>query len=81
MYSTVRQIVRANDKKAVIGRTIRGFGLLVDDENRLLNSALQLGNFILPDAEPKIEGGINQVNSNINRNLFLAANNTRIPVK
>jgi hypothetical protein len=80
LYSTVRQIIRANDKKAVIGRTIRGFGFLVDDENRLVNSALQLGNFILPDADPKIEGGVNQVNSNINKNLFLAANNTRIPI-
>jgi len=79
LYSTVRQIVRANDKKSVIGRTIRGFGFLLDDENRLFNSALQLGNLLLPDADPKIEGGINRVNSNINKNLFVAANNTRIP--
>ncbi|MDZ8223579.1 hypothetical protein [Nostoc sp. ChiVER01] len=79
-YSTVRQVVRANDKKAVIGRTIRGYGFILNDDNTLLNSALQLGNFILPDANPQLQGGANPVNPNINKNLFLAANNTRLPV-
>ncbi|WP_375471722.1 hypothetical protein [uncultured Nostoc sp.] len=78
-YSTVRQVVRANDKKAVIGRTIRGYGFILNDENTLLNSALQLGNFILPDANPRLKGGANAVNSRINKNLFLAANNARLP--
>ncbi|MEH1789140.1 MAG: hypothetical protein V7L23_27065 [Nostoc sp.] len=79
-YSTVRQVVRANDTKAVIGRTIRGYGLILNDDNTLLNSALQLGNFLLPDANPQLQGGANPVNPNINKNLFLAANNTRLPV-
>ncbi len=79
IYSTVRQIVRANDKEAVIGRTIRGFGVIGNDKNILINSALQLTGLILPDADPQIEGSINPVNQNINKNLFLAANNVRLP--
>ncbi len=79
LYSQVRQIVKANHNKAVIGRTIRGFGLIVDNDNLLLNSAIQLGNFILPDVNPRLDGGDKKVNVNINKNLFLAANNVRIP--
>ncbi len=79
-YSTVRQIVKANNEKAVIGRTIRGYGFILNDPNLALNSIFQLGNTVLPDANPKITGGKNPVNPNINRNLFAAANNTRLPV-
>ncbi len=79
LYSKVRQIVKANHNKAVIGRTIRGFGLVTDSDNLLLNSAVQLGNFVLPDVNPRLEGGTQKVNTNINKNLFLAANNVRIP--
>ncbi|KOP25541.1 hypothetical protein AMR41_14590 [Hapalosiphon sp. MRB220] len=79
-YSRVRQIVRANDKEAVLGRTVRGFGFIVNDDNILLNSALQLGNFVFPDANPQLKPGNKKVNTSINRNLFLAANNARIPV-
>ncbi|MBW4510798.1 MAG: hypothetical protein KME64_30430 [Scytonematopsis contorta HA4267-MV1] len=78
-YSTVRQIVRANDKEAVIGRTVRGFGFIANDKNALLNSAVQLSGLILPDMVPEIEGSGNPVNTNINQNLFLAANNVRLP--
>jgi hypothetical protein len=79
IYSTIRQIVRANHKEAVIGRTIRGFGIVGDDKNFLINSAFQLTGLVLPDADPQIEGGVNPANQNINRNLFLAANNVRLP--
>lgn len=79
LYSKVRQIVKANHHKAVIGRTIRGFGLVTDSDNLLLNSAVQLGNLVLPDVKPRITGSTKKVNTNINRNLFLAANNVRIP--
>jgi hypothetical protein len=78
-YSTVRQIVRANDKEAVIGRTVRGFGFIANDKNALLNSAVQLSGLILPDMVPEIQGSSNPVNTNINQNLFLAANNVRLP--
>ncbi len=79
LYSQVRQIVKANHEKAVIGRTIRGFGLITDSDNLLLNSAVQLGNLVLPDVKPRLEGSSEKVNTNINKNLFLAANNVRIP--
>lgn len=79
IFSRVRQVVRANDKEAVLGRTIRGFTVFVDDENRLLNMAIQAGAQFLPDVIPKLEGSENPVNTNINRNLFLAANNIRLP--
>ncbi len=79
LYSKVRQIVKANHEKSVIGRTIRGFGLITDSDNLLLNSAVQLGNFVLPDVKPRLEESIKKVNTNINKNLFLAANNVRIP--
>ena len=77
--SRVRQVVKANDREAVLGRTIRGFTLFVDDENRWLNTAIQAGAQFLPDVIPDLEGSKNPVNTNINRNLFLAANNTRLP--
>ncbi|MGD1911591.1 MAG: hypothetical protein ACFB2X_12230 [Rivularia sp. (in: cyanobacteria)] len=79
LYSQVRQIVKANDSKAVIGRTIRGFGLIADNDNLFLNSAVQLGNFILPDVKPRLNGSSKKVNTNINKNLFIAANNVRLP--
>ncbi|MBE9164685.1 hypothetical protein [Tychonema sp. LEGE 06208] len=77
--SRVRQVVKANDREAVLGRTIRGFTLFIDDENRWLNTAIQAGAQFLPDVIPDLEGSKNPVNTNINRNLFLAANNTRLP--
>ena len=77
--SQVRQIVKANDTEAVLGRTIRGITILGTDQNRLTNTALQLGAQILPDVVPELSGSSNPVNNNINRNLFLAANNTRLP--
>lgn len=78
-FSRIKQIVRANDKKAVIGLTIRGWTGIVDDKNTALNSAIQLGTQLLPNVIPHIEGSTNPVNSNVNKNLFLSARNTRIP--
>lgn len=79
LYSRIRQIVKTNHNKAVIGRTVRGFGLIADKENLLINSAAQLGNFFLPDVNPRLSGGVKKVNTNINKNLFAAANNVRLP--
>ncbi|WP_293088674.1 hypothetical protein [Okeania sp. SIO3B5] len=77
--SRVRQVVKANDTEAVMGRTIHGFTVFFDDENRGLNTAIQAGAQFLPDVIPELKGSENAVNSNINRHLFLAANNTRLP--
>ncbi|MFK0730046.1 MAG: hypothetical protein ACFKPT_14130 [Gloeotrichia echinulata GP01] len=79
VYSTVRQIVKANDREAVMARTVRGFGFILNDDNTLLNTVLQLGYSLLPDIFPSIAGSSNPVNSNVNNNLFLAANNVRLP--
>jgi hypothetical protein len=78
--SSVRQIVSANDTEAVLGRTIRGLTVFADDSNRPINTVFQLGAQALPDVIPSIEGSENPPNTNINRNLFLAANNSRLPV-
>ncbi|MBW4574736.1 MAG: hypothetical protein KME08_05570 [Aphanothece sp. CMT-3BRIN-NPC111] len=79
-FSQVRQVIKANDEEAVIGRTVRGLGFVLDDKNTLINSGLQLGAEFLPDLIPNLKGSNNAVNRNINRNLFFAANNTRLPV-
>ncbi|MUG98037.1 hypothetical protein F7734_39295 [Scytonema sp. UIC 10036] len=79
IYSRVRQIVKLNDREAVLGRTVRGFGFILNDENTLLNTILQLSNLALPDAIPKIKGSSQPANSNVNNNLFYAANNVRLP--
>jgi hypothetical protein len=78
-FSQVRQIVKANDTEAALGRTIRGITMFSFDDNRLVNTTLQLGALVLPDVIPDLDGSTNPANRNINRNLFLAANNTRLP--
>ncbi|MEQ8961657.1 MAG: hypothetical protein RLP02_27650, partial [Coleofasciculus sp. C2-GNP5-27] len=45
-FSQVRQIVKANDTEAVLGRTIRGITMFSFDDNRLVNTTLQLGALI-----------------------------------
>ncbi|MEA5515652.1 hypothetical protein [Nodularia sp. UHCC 0506] len=79
IYSRVRQILKVNDREAVIGRTIRGFNFILNDDNTLLNTVLQLGYNFLPDIVPNIAGSEKKVNSNVNNNLLLAANNVRLP--
>lgn len=78
-FSRIRQILRINDREAVLGRTIQGFTLFLKDENRWLNTAVQAGAQLLPTIVPSLEGSSNPPNTNINQNLFLAANNTRLP--
>lgn len=78
-FSGVRQVVKANDTEAAIGRTIRGFTVFGNDENRGLNLTLQTAAQLLPDVMPNLAGSENPVNTNINRNLFLSANNIRLP--
>ena len=79
VFSRVRQIVRANYTEAVIGRTVRGFPLIFDSDNAVFNSALLLSNLFLADAIPDLEGSDNAFNPDVNQNLFLSANNTRLP--
>ena len=79
-FSRVRQILRANSTEAALGRTIRGTGFIIGDDNLLLNTSVALSTEILPDAKPQLNGSTTPVNTHINPNLFRAANNTWIPL-
>lgn len=79
IFSQVRQIIKVNDQEAVIGRTIRGSALVLPNDDFLAATAWQPVAWLLPDAVPKLKGGEAPPSRNINRNLFFAANNTRIP--
>ena len=78
-FSRVSQILKANDTEAVIGRTIHGFTVFFDDENRGLNTVIQAGAQFLPDVIPDLKGSENTFNGNVNKHLFSAPNNTRLP--
>lgn len=80
-YLYTRQIVQANSEKAVLARTVKGLPLFQDETNTLLNPALSIVNAFLPDIEPNLEGSDPnlQSSSRANRNLFFAANNSRLP--
>ena len=80
--SRIHQVVKANDTEAVIGRTIHGFNTFFDDENRGFNTAIQGVAQFLPNIIPNLKGSENPADSQINqinRHLFLASNNTRLP--
>lgn len=77
--SRIRQIIKANHNRAVLGRTIRGFPLIPNDQDQGVNLAVQLAAEILPDVEPQLEGTLEAASTNINKNLFFAANNVRLP--
>lgn len=79
LYSRVHQVLRANAKEAVIGRTIRGNGFVWDRENLGLNSAIQLATEALPDVIPTLQGTSQPPNANLNQNLLFAMNNARLP--
>ncbi|ANV84866.1 hypothetical protein AWQ21_11035 [Picosynechococcus sp. PCC 7003] len=77
--SNVRQVLKQNDQEAVLGRTVRGFAAIPNDEDFGLDSAVQLATLLLPDVDPALEGGDAPPNPNVNANLFTAANNSRLP--
>jgi hypothetical protein len=78
-YYRVRQIVKANAQRAVIGRTIKGMGVIVDSDDLALYPVLGAVAEMLPDIDPNLEGLPQDANTNINKNLFNAANNIRVP--
>ncbi|MFB6276263.1 MAG: hypothetical protein ABEI32_08990, partial [Halothece sp.] len=78
-YYKTRQVIKANHERAVLGRTVHGFGLIGSQNNLLLNGTVQGIGLFLPDIIPELEGSKKAVNTNINKNLFVAANNTRLP--
>ena len=78
-FSRVRQVVKANHRRSVIGRTVKGTPLVFDDDRGLLTQSAAALSFALPDAVPKIAASPKRFNPGVNQNLFIAANNTRLP--
>ena len=79
IFSRIRQVVKANATEAVIGRTVKGAPLIIENGQTLLTSSLASASFLLPDAIPDLAGSEAKFNPNVNQNLFFAANNTRLP--
>jgi hypothetical protein len=75
----VQQTVKANHQEAVLGRSVRGFTGIVSERNLLTNTVVQSLGQLLPEINPSLEGSTVEANANINKNLFMAANNTRLP--
>ncbi|PHV63918.1 hypothetical protein WEU38_00290 [Cyanobacterium aponinum AL20118] len=80
-YIKIRQIVQANGEKAAIARTVKGVPIISNQDNNLLYSGLSFLNLILPELEPNLKASENTqpIKSSANRNLFFAANNSRLP--
>lgn len=79
-FSHIRQIIKANHEKAVLGRTTRGFTAFINHgENSTVNLVLQAGSQFLPDFIPKLDGSEQPVNTLLNPTLFQSANNARLP--
>ncbi|MEO0805432.1 MAG: hypothetical protein AAFY33_03910 [Cyanobacteria bacterium J06643_4] len=74
-----RQIVQLNDQAAALGITMRGNSVVVGDDSNLLNVLLQVAAELLPDVVPQVAATHRPANTQVNRNLLLAANNVRLP--
>ncbi|MEO1134032.1 MAG: hypothetical protein AAFX40_15180, partial [Cyanobacteria bacterium J06639_1] len=80
-FSRVRQVVKANHESAELGRTIHGFTGIFGDREFGLNSAVQGAAQALPDFVPDLKGSDEPTNPNVNKTLFISANNTRLPAE
>ncbi|MEO0852670.1 MAG: hypothetical protein AAFY15_04105, partial [Cyanobacteria bacterium J06648_11] len=80
-FSRVRQVVKANNESAKVGRTIHGFTGIIGDREFGLNSAVQGAAQALPDFVPDLKGSDEPTNPNVNKTLFISANNTRLPAE
>jgi hypothetical protein len=78
-FGRVRQIVATNGNEAALARTVRGFSYITGDRNTVLNTSIQAATELLPDIQPSLAPGQKGRSTATNRNLFLAANNNRVP--
>lgn len=78
-YSRIRKIIKSNYAKSVMGVTVHGFGEVWDGDNIEINMPLAVGAQVLPDVIPSLVGSDKKADTNINNNLFNAANNTSLP--
>lgn len=78
--SQVRQDLMTNDRGAALTRTVRG--LVLPGEEHLWSKravALQVLAWLVPALEPGLQSGPGAPSLKLNNNLFLAANNARLP--
>jgi hypothetical protein len=79
-FYRVRQVYKANAKKAVLGRTLHGATAILFDQNFPANFLTQGVAQLLPDVVPRLKGDPNvPANTNLNQSLIFSANNTRLP--
>lgn len=77
--SRVEQNLYSNDRAASLDRTIRGFVLLEDDEWTDRALAFQAAAWLLPAFSAELNAGSSRPNLRISNNLFMSANNLRLP--
>jgi hypothetical protein len=77
--SRVDQTLRSTDREATLDRTIRGFVLLDKDEWDRYSIAAQLAAWVLPGMRGRVVSDGGAPSGVISNNLFLAANNMRLP--
>jgi hypothetical protein len=77
--SQVSQVVQANGEAAALGRTVRGPAVVLDPNQSWVNVVLAAAALALPEIRPAMGATTAIANPNVNQNLFLAANNTRLP--
>ncbi|MGB5975681.1 MAG: hypothetical protein WBG38_20305 [Nodosilinea sp.] len=78
-YSEITQIVRSNANESSLGRTIRGPAVVFDSEQPVENVILAAISLLLPEVEPFVPNTSEMASPSVNRGLFYAANNTRLP--
>lgn len=77
--SRVRQNLYSNDQRASLDRTIRSFALLEREEWTRTAMLLQLAGWVMPPLDARLPAGPGDPNLRISNNLFLSANNLRLP--
>ncbi|WP_156362961.1 hypothetical protein [Rubellimicrobium mesophilum] len=77
--SRVEQNLTSSSTQASLGRTIRSFTLLDEDEWTQTAFILQAAAWLLPALDGQLPAGDGDPNLRISNNLFLSANNLRLP--
>ncbi|MBW4620220.1 MAG: hypothetical protein KME17_12810 [Cyanosarcina radialis HA8281-LM2] len=75
----IDRVFKSNATQQVIGQNRRGFWLIPGDPNFALNSGVQALARVVPKANPNLAGSAGKPRTDINLNLYQAANNFYIP--
>lgn len=79
ILSRVEQNLYSSSTRASLDRTIRSFALLEEREWTWTALALQAAAWLLPAFDARLPAGLGSPNPHISNNLFLSANNVRLP--